>query len=67
MARVDNNSAGEHHLVDPNFVRGFRAGPHCGHASHPPDVKTGDGDAGREVIVVDILIDVEKKESKRTQ
>ena len=51
----------------PNLIRGFRAGPYCGYASHPPDVKTGDGDTGGEVIVVDILIDVEKKESKRTQ
>lgn len=52
-------------MVDPNLVRGFRAGPYCGYVSHPPDVKTGDGDTDGEVIVVDILIDVERKESKK--
>jgi len=62
LARVNSNSAGEHHLVDPILVRGFRAGPYCGYVSHPADVKTGDGATDGVVIVVGILRDVEKRE-----
>jgi hypothetical protein len=51
----------------PNLVRGFRAGPCCGHVSHPADAKTGHEDTDGEVIVVDILVNVEKRESKRMQ
>jgi hypothetical protein len=51
----------------PNLVRGFRAGPCCGHVSHPSDAKTSHEDTDGEVIVVDILINVEKRESKRMQ
>ena len=51
----------------PNLVRGFRAGPCCGRVSHPTDTKTGHEDTDGVVIVVGILRDVEKRESRRRQ